>query len=154
MYFYRTCTEWFLGRVTHVTSIDEVRGYLGVNDLTFGLSFWNKKVTISTYFDIFSWHNYPWVESHMWPQQTCDQRSSWGHWPLSTFFHVLHWELDIYYKDCKSMWLRKQAKVMVREPPCFCFCLFCFVLFCFVSHACVHQFIWVPPPTLRYFVHE
>ena len=26
-------------------------------------------------------HNDPWVGSHMWPQQTLGQRSSWGHWP-------------------------------------------------------------------------
>ena len=27
-------------------------------------------------------HNDPWVESHMWPQQTWGQRSSRGQWPL------------------------------------------------------------------------
>ena len=27
-------------------------------------------------------HNNPWVESHMWSQQTWDQRSSRGQWPL------------------------------------------------------------------------
>ena len=31
-------------------------------------------------------HNYPWVESHMWPQQTWGQRSSRGQWPLVQVF--------------------------------------------------------------------
>ena len=32
------------------------------------------------------WHNDPWVESHMWPQQTWGQRSSRGQWPLVQVF--------------------------------------------------------------------
>ena len=38
MYFCGTWTQWFLGRVTHVTSTDMghgVKGHLGVNDLWF-----------------------------------------------------------------------------------------------------------------------
>ena len=31
-------------------------------------------------------HNDPWVESHMWPQQTWGQRSSSGQWPLVQVF--------------------------------------------------------------------
>ena len=31
-------------------------------------------------------HNDPWVESHMWPQQTWGQRSSRGQWPLLQVF--------------------------------------------------------------------
>ena len=31
-------------------------------------------------------HNDPWVESHMWPQQTWSQRSSRGQWPLVQVF--------------------------------------------------------------------
>ena len=31
-------------------------------------------------------HNDPWVESHMWPQQTLGQRSSRGQWPLVKVF--------------------------------------------------------------------
>ena len=31
-------------------------------------------------------HNDPWVESHMWLQQTCCQRSSRGQWPLVQVF--------------------------------------------------------------------
>ena len=31
-------------------------------------------------------HNDPWVESHMWPQQTWGQRSSTGQWPLVQVF--------------------------------------------------------------------
>ena len=47
-----------------------------------------KRVTISTYFDVFSWdldtiHNNPLVESPMWPQQTWGQRLSRGQWVKS-----------------------------------------------------------------------
>ena len=48
--------------------------------------------------------NDPWVESHMWPQQTWGQRSSRGLWPLvqvfekrvtvSTYFDVFSWDFD------------------------------------------------------------
>ena len=31
-------------------------------------------------------HNDPWVESHMWPQQTWGQRSCRGQWPLVHVF--------------------------------------------------------------------
>ena len=31
-------------------------------------------------------HNDPWVESHMWPQETWGQRSSRGQWPLVQVF--------------------------------------------------------------------
>ena len=31
-------------------------------------------------------HNDPWVESHMWPQQTWGQRSCRGQWPLVQVF--------------------------------------------------------------------
>ena len=31
-------------------------------------------------------HNDPWIESHMWPQQTWGQRSSRGQWPLVQVF--------------------------------------------------------------------
>ena len=31
-------------------------------------------------------HNDPWVESHMWPQQTWGQRSSRGQWPFVQVF--------------------------------------------------------------------
>ena len=73
-------------------------------------------------------HNDPWVESHMWPQQTWGQRSSRGQWPLVQVFgkkgqciHILWciFKSIKYYNDCKSMWSRKQARLVVREPPCF-----------------------------------
>ena len=72
-------------------------------------------------------HNDPWVESHMWPQQTWGQRSSRGQWPLVQVFgkkgqciHILWciFKSIKYYNDCKSMWSRKQARLVVREPPC------------------------------------
>ena len=72
-------------------------------------------------------HNDPWVESHMWPQQTWGQRSCRGQWPLVQVFgkkdqciHIL-WCIFKYYNDCKSMCSRKQARLMVREPPCWQF---------------------------------
>ena len=73
-------------------------------------------------------HNDPWVEAHMWPQQTWGQRSSRGQWPLVQVFgkkgqciHILWciFKSIKYYNDCKSMWSRKQARLVVREPPCF-----------------------------------
>ena len=72
-------------------------------------------------------HNDPWVESHMWPQQTWGQRSSRGQWPLVQVFgkkgqciHILWciFKSIKYYNDCKSMWSQKQARLVVREPPC------------------------------------
>ena len=69
-------------------------------------------------------HNDPWVVSHMWPQQTCGQRSSRGQWPL---VQVLVWGQIWYYNDCKSMWSRKQARLVVWELPCYEFFLYCFV---------------------------
>ena len=75
-------------------------------------------------------HNDPWVESHMWPQQTWGQRSSRGQWPLVQVFgkkgqciHILWciFKSIKYYNDCKSMWSRKQARLVVREPPCLCY---------------------------------
>ena len=77
-------------------------------------------------------HNDPWVESHMWPQQTWGQRSSRGQWPLVQVFgqkgqciHILSciFKSIKYYNDCKSMWSRKQARLVVREPPCLWTCL-------------------------------
>ena len=72
-------------------------------------------------------HNDPWVESHMWHQQTWGQRSSRGQWPLVQFFgkkgsvypHTFNvFSNLIYYNECKRMWSRKQARHVVREPPC------------------------------------
>ena len=37
---------------------------------------------------------------------------------VSTYFEVLPWELDLYFNDCKSMWLQKLARFVVQEPPC------------------------------------
>ena len=54
-------------------------------------------------------HNDPWVQSHMWPQQTWGQRSSGGQWPLvqviekrvtvSTYFDV--------FSNLILQWLQK-----------------------------------------------
>ena len=83
-------------------------------------------------------HNDPWVESHMWPQQTWGQRSSRGQWPLVQVFgkkgqciHIL-WcifksNITIIAKVCdresrrdtllrESMWSRKHgSRHMVRD---------------------------------------
>ena len=49
-----------------------------------------KLITVSTCTDVLSWDldddDDPWVESHMWPQQTWGQRSSRGQWPLVQVF--------------------------------------------------------------------
>ena len=60
-------------------------------------------------------HNDPWVESHMWPQQPWGQRSSRGQWP---FFTLTCMGSNLVLQWCTSMWWRKQARLMVREPPC------------------------------------
>ena len=55
-------------------------------------------------------HNDPWVESHMWPQQTWGQRSSRGQWPLVQVFgkkgqciHIL-WSV---FSNLILQWLQK-----------------------------------------------
>ena len=61
----------------HVTSID-MRSKVIKGSMTFGLSFWKKGYRIHILWCIFTGirNNDPWVESHMWPQQTWGQRSS------------------------------------------------------------------------------
>ena len=78
MYFRGTWTQWYVGRVSHMTSTD------------------------------------------------MGQRSSRGQWPGVQVFekkgslypHTLMYFQILYYNDCKSMWSRKQARLMVWEPPC------------------------------------
>ena len=55
-------------------------------------------------------HNDPWVESHLWPQQTWGQRSSRGQWPLVQVFgkkgqciHIL-WSV---FSNLILQWLQK-----------------------------------------------
>ena len=55
-------------------------------------------------------HNDPWVESHVWPQQTWGQRSSRGQWPLVQVFgkkgqciHIL-WSV---FSNLMLQWLQK-----------------------------------------------
>ena len=77
-------------------------------------------------------HNDPWVESHMWPQQTWGQRSSRGQWPLVQVFGKKGQCIHILWCIFKSnilqwmqrMWSRKQARHVVREPPCFYLVIF------------------------------
>ena len=72
-------------------------------------------------------HNDPWVESHMWPQQTWGQRSSKGQWPLVQVFgkkgQCIHILWCIFKSNitmiAKNIWSRKQARLVVQEPPCF-----------------------------------
>ena len=62
-------------------------------------------------------HNDPWVESHMWPQQTWGQRSSRGQWPLvqvfgkrvsvSTYFDV--------FSNLILQWLQKYVIAKAGE---------------------------------------
>ena len=62
-------------------------------------------------------HNDPWVESHMWPQQTWGQRSSTGQWPLvqvfgkkvsvSTYFDV--------FSNLILQWLQKYVVAKTGE---------------------------------------
>ena len=99
-----------------------VKGYPGVNDLC--SKFLKKGHCMHILWNIFMGlgYNDPWVVTHVTSTEV-GQRSSWVHWPeflkkivtVSTYSDVLPWELD---NDCKSMWSRKQARLMVREPPC------------------------------------
>ena len=92
-------------------------------------------------------HNDPWVESHMWPQQTWGQRSSRGQWPLVQVFGKKGQCIHILWCIFKSN-ITMIAKVCDHESRrdtwfenrlvfffffffvYFCFvCLFCFVLF-------------------------
>ena len=87
-------------------------------------------------------HNDPWVESHMWPQQTWGQRSSRGQWPLVQVFGKKDQCIHILWCIFKSN-ITMIAKVCDRESRrdtwfenrlvLFCFCCFCFVLVYFVS---------------------
>ena len=54
-----------LGRVTHITSTDwlGVKGHLGVNDLWF--KFLEKKVSVPTYFDVFSNLMLQWLQKYV-----------------------------------------------------------------------------------------
>ena len=54
IYSHGTWTQGSLGSVTHVTSAD-LGSKVIWGSMTIGSSFW-KKVTVSTYFDIFSWN--------------------------------------------------------------------------------------------------
>ena len=78
-----------LYRVTHVTSTD-----LGSKVIWSQwplVQIFEKRVTIHILWCIFVGlgHNDPWVESHMWPQQTWGQRSSCGQWPLVHVFEKM-----------------------------------------------------------------
>ena len=59
-------------------------------------------------------HNDPWVESHMWPQQTWGQRSSRGQWPLVQFFGKKGQCIHILWYIFKSN-ITMIAKVRDRE---------------------------------------
>ena len=55
-------------------------------------------------------HNDPWVESHMWPQQTWGQRSSRGQWPLVQFFGKKGQCIHILWSEFSNLilqWLQK-----------------------------------------------
>ena len=74
MYSHGIWKQWSLGRVTHETSTD-MRILYPLICIFVGIG-----------------HNDPWVESHMWPQQTWGRMSSWGQWPLVQVFEKKgHW---------------------------------------------------------------
>ena len=62
-------------------------------------------------------HNDPWVESHMWPQQTWGQRSSRGQWPLVQVFgkgqciHILR----CIFKSNILQWMQKNVIAKAGE---------------------------------------
>ena len=81
-------------------------------------------------------HNDPWVELHMWPQQTWGQRSSRGQWPLVQVFrkkgqciHIL-WSV---FSNLILQWLQKYVIAKSGETRGSRTALFVFVLFLFFS---------------------
>ena len=74
-------------------------------------------ITVSTYIDVLSMGlglNDPWVESHMWPQQTWGQRSCRGQWPLVQVFGKKDQCIHILWCIFKSN-IPMIAKVCARE---------------------------------------
>ena len=63
-------------------------------------------------------HNDPWVESHMWPQQTWGQRSSRGQWPLVQVFgkkgQCIHTYFDV-FSNLILQWLQKYVIAKAGE---------------------------------------
>ena len=59
-------------------------------------------------------HNDPWVESHMWPQQTWGQRSCRGQWPLVQVFGKKDQCIHVLWCICKSN-ITMIAKVCAHE---------------------------------------
>ena len=106
-----------------------------------------KRVTVSMYFHTHMWPQQPWGQRSsrgQWPfshlnrygvksnitmiVQVCDPESRWDSWfenrlvfwkKGSLYPHTLMYFQIKYYNDCKSMWSRKQARLVVREPLCF-----------------------------------
>ena len=74
---------------SHTCDLDRygVNGHLGVNDLWFKFL---KNGSLYPHTLIYFHGTYdPWVESHMWPQQSWGQTSSRGQWPLIHSFFFL-----------------------------------------------------------------
>ena len=63
-------------------------------------------------------HNDPWVESHMWPQQTWGQRSSRGQWPLVQVFGNKRVSVSTYFDVFSNLilqWLQKHVIAKAGE---------------------------------------
>ena len=63
-------------------------------------------------------HNDPWVESHMWPQQTWGERSSRGQWPLVKVFRKMGQCIHILWCIFKSnilQWMQKNVIAKAGE---------------------------------------
>ena len=89
-------------------------------------------------------HNDPWVESHMWPQQSWGQRSCRGQWPFVQVFGKKDQCIHILWCIFKSN-ITMIAKVCARESRrdswfknclvtiIFTICLFLSTLICLLS---------------------
>ena len=63
-------------------------------------------------------HNDPWVESHMWPQQTWGQRSCRGQWPLVQVFgkkDLVYPHTLMYFSNLILQWLQKYVLAKAGE---------------------------------------
>ena len=81
-------------------------------------------------------HNDPWVELHMWPQQTWGQRSSRGQWPLVQVFgkkgqciHIL-WCI---FKSNILQWMQKNVIAKAGETRGSRTALFMYTAYCHLS---------------------
>ena len=92
-------------------------------------------------------HNDPWVESHMWPQQTWGQRSSRGQWPLVQVFGKKGQCIHILWCISKSnilQWLQKYVIAKAGETRGSRTALLQLYKFTILTTVCMINFFYPP----------